>query len=232
VLRAEVARSAELRRQSEAARSGLLASRTALGERRAALSAFETTQRARSQELAGLALSQSDRALVFGEEARGLAGRIGTREAEAAIAASLARLPGPLPRPDGAAPAVAAPADAIPYSLAVEGRLVTGVGEISDGGVHSRGLTLETAAEARVIAPAGGRIIYAAPFRGYGHVVIIDHGRGWTSVITDVATLEVAQGTLVRRGEGIGRTGGGSPRVTLELRRNGRPVPFAQLIGG
>jgi septal ring factor EnvC (AmiA/AmiB activator) len=232
VLRAEVARSAELRRQSEAARSGLLASRAALGERRAALAGFETAQRARSQELAGLALSQSDRALVFGEEARGLAGRIGTREAEAAIAASLARLPGPLPRPEGAAPAAAAAADAIPYSLAVEGRLVTGVGEISDGGVHSRGLTIETAAEARVIAPADGRIIYAAPFRGYGHVVIIDHGRGWTSVITDIATLEVAQGTVVRRGEGIGRTGGGSPRVTLELRRNGRPVPFAQLIGG
>jgi septal ring factor EnvC (AmiA/AmiB activator) len=231
-LRAEVSRSAELRRQSEAARSGLLASRAALGERRAALSAFETAQRARSQELAGLALSQSDRALVFGEEARGLAGRIGTRQAEAAIAASLARLPGPLPRPEGAAPAAPAPADAIPYSLAVEGRLVTGVGEISDGGVHSRGLTIETAAGAPVIAPAGGRIIHAAPFRGYGYVVIIDHGRGWTSVITDIATLEVAQGAVVRRGAAIGRTGGGSPRVTIELRRDGRPVPFAQLIGG
>jgi septal ring factor EnvC (AmiA/AmiB activator) len=231
-LRGEVARSAALRRQSESARSGLLASRTALGERRAALSSFETAQRARSQQLAGLALSQSDRALVFGEEARGLAGRIGTRQAEAALGASLARLPGPLPRPEGAAPAVAAPADAIPYSLAVEGRLVTGVGEISDGGVHSRGLTIETAADAPVIAPADGRIIYAAPFRRYGNVVIIDHGRGWTSVITDIATLEVARGAVVRRGAAIGRTGAGSPRVTVELRRNGRPVPFAQLIGG
>jgi murein hydrolase activator len=231
-LRGEVARSAALRRQSESARSGLLASRAALGERRTALSSFETAQRARSQQLAGLALSQSDRALVFGEEARGLAGRIGTRQAEAALGASLARLPGPLPRPEGAAPAVPAPADAIPYSLAVQGRLVTGVGEISDGGVHSRGLTIETAAEAPVIAPADGRIIYAAPFRRYGHVVIIDHGRGWTSVITDIATLEVAPGAVVRRGAAIGRTGAGSPRVTVELRRNGRPVPFAQLIGG
>jgi len=231
-LRGEVARSAALRRQSEAARSGLIASRAALGERRAALSAFEIAQRARSQQLAGLALSQSDRALVFGEEARGLAGRIGTRQAEAALGASLARLPGPLPRPADAAPAAPAPADAIPYSLAVEGRLVTGVGEISDGGVHSRGLTIETAAQAQVIAPAAGRIVYAAPFRRYGYVVIIDHGRGWTSVITDIATLEVARGALVRRGAALGRTGTGNPRVTLELRRNGRPVPFAQLIGG
>jgi septal ring factor EnvC (AmiA/AmiB activator) len=228
-LRAEVARSAELRRQSEAARAGLLGSRASLGERRAALSDFEVAQRARSRQLAGLALTESDRALVFGEEARTLAGRIGTREYQSRLGASLSRLPGPLPRPAGA-PGGAAAADAIPYSLPVEGRLITGVGEISDGGVHSRGLTIETPAEARVIAPAGGRIVYAAPFRRYGYVVIIDHGAGWSTVVTDLAALDVVQGATVRRGTALGRTGAGSPRVTVELRRNGRPVPFAQLI--
>lgn len=231
-LRAEVARSAELRRESELARTGLLASRATLRERRGALAGFEAAERSRSQQLAGLALSQSDRALVFGEEARTLAGRIGTRDYQVALAASLSRLPGPLPRPPGAAPAAAAPADAIPYTLPVEGRLITGVGEISDGGVHSRGLTIETGADAQVVAPAGGRIVYAAPFRRYGYVVIIDHGSGWASVITDLASLDVAQGALIRRGMPIGRTGAGSPRITVELRRNGRPVPFAQLIAG
>ncbi len=191
-LRAEVARSAALRRESEAARQGLLASRAALGERRAALAAFEARQRVRSEALAGLALSQSDRALVFGEEARALSATIGRRRYQAALAASLARLPGPLPRP-GAAPEGPA-TGTIPYSLPVEGRLVTGVGEISDGGVHSRGLTFETAAGARVIAPADGRIAYAAPFRRYGQVVIIDHGRGWSTVVTDLAALDVAPG--------------------------------------
>jgi len=230
LLRAEVARSSDLRRDSEAARAGLLASRAALRERRIALAAFESGQRARSQALTGLALTQSDRALVFGEEARTLAGTIGTRDYQAALAASLARLPGPVPRPGEAAARGAG--DAIPYSLPVEGRLITGVGEISDGGVHSRGLTFETAAGARVIAPAGGRIAYAALFRRYGYVVIIDHGRGWSSVVTDLATLDVAPGRNVRRGAPIGRTGQGTPRITVELRRNGRPVPVAQLIGG
>lgn len=228
-LRAEVARSADLRSQSEQARSALAASRTALGERRAALASFETEQRNRSRQLAGLALSESDRALVFGEEAQALAGQIGTRQSEEALAAALARLPGPAPRP-GNAPA--APSDAIPYSLAVDGRLITGVGEISEGGVHSRGLTIETAGEAQVIAPAAGRVIYAAPFRRYANIVIIDHGNGWTSVITNLATLDIANGAVVQRGQSIGRTGSGSPRVSLELRRNGRPVPFAQFLGG
>ncbi|HYN47027.1 MAG TPA: peptidoglycan DD-metalloendopeptidase family protein [Allosphingosinicella sp.] len=230
VLRAEVMRSAGLRRDSEAARQGLLASRAALRERRTALAAFESGQRARSQALTGLALTQSDRALVFGEEAQTLAGTIGTRDYQAALTASLARLPGPSPRPGPAA--LPAAAETIPYSLPVEGRLITGVGEISDGGVHSRGLTFETAAGARVIAPAGGRIAYAAPFRRYGNVVIIDHGRGWSTVVTDLAAIEVAPGQAVRRGTPIGRSGQGTPRITVELRRNGRPVPVAQLVGG
>jgi septal ring factor EnvC (AmiA/AmiB activator) len=229
-LRAEVVRSAQLKRNSEIARQGLIASRVALSQRRAALASFEAGQRARSEALAGLALTQSDRALYFGEEARALAGTIGRRDTQAALAANLARLPGPLPRPGP----VAGPAagETIPYSRPVEGRLVIGVGEISDGGVHSRGLTFETPAGARVIAPAAGRVAYAAPFRRYGHVVIIDHGRGWSTVVTDLASLDVAPGRTVRRGNALGRAGDGNPRVTVELRRNGRPVPFAQLIGG
>lgn len=229
VLRAEVVRSSDLRRQSEQARAAVAASRSALRERRAALAAFETRQRSRSQQLAGLALSESDRALVLGEEAQALASQIGSRQDAAALTAALAQLPGPAPRPAGAA---YAPVDSLPYSLAVEGRLVTGVGEISEGGVHSRGLTIETAAEAPAIAPAAGRVIFAAPFRRYENVVIIDHGNGWQSVITNLAVLEVAQGAAVQRGQRLGRTGAGSPRVTLELRRNGRPVPFAQFLGG
>lgn len=229
VLRGEVERGNSLRRQSEQARAAVITSRTALGERRTALAEFETRQRGRSQELAGLAVTESDRALVLGEEAQALAGQVGTRQSEAALAAALAQLPGPAPRPAGGADASA---ETIPYSLPVEGRLLTGVGEISAGGVHSRGLTIETAAEAPVVAPAAGRILFAGAFRRYENVVIIDHGNGWLSVITNLAALEVAQGAAVLRGQPLGRTGSGNPRVSVELRRNGRPMPFAQFLGG
>jgi septal ring factor EnvC (AmiA/AmiB activator) len=230
-LRLEARRSADLRARAELARQGLVDSRETLRQRRVALAGFEAAQRSRSQQLTGLALTQSDRALVYGEEAQALQSAIGTRDSESAVAAALSRLPGPLPRP--ALPGAAQPpADTLPYSLPVEGRVVTGVGEISDGGVHARGLTFETAAEARVIAPAGGRIVYAAPFRRYGNVVIIDHGRGWMTVLTDLGSVGVSAGQNVERGTLIGRAGTGAPRITLELRRNGRPVPVAQLIAG
>ncbi|MEA3028833.1 MAG: murein hydrolase activator [Sphingomonadales bacterium] len=230
-LRLEARRSADLRARSELAVRGLVDSREALRQRRVALAGFEAAQRTRSQQLTGLALTQSDRALVYGEEAQALQSAIGTRQSDSAVAASLARLPGPLPRPaqPGPEPPVA---ETLPYSLPVEGRVVTGVGEISDGGVHARGLTFETAVEARVIAPAAGRIVYAAPFRRYGNVVIIDHGRGWMTVLTDLGSIGVRAGQNVGRGALVGRAGTGAPRVTLELRRNGRPVPVAQLISG
>jgi murein hydrolase activator len=230
-LRLEAQNSATLRRRSEMARLGLIDSREALRQRRVALAGWEAARRNRSQQLTGLALTQSDRALVYGEEAQVLQRDIGTRDYEAALAASLARLPGPLPRP-GPAAAVDAETGALPYSLPVEGRILTGVGEISDGGVHARGLTFETRAEAPVIAPAGGRVVYAAPFRRYGNVVIIDHGRGWLTVLTDLGSLGVRAGQTVARGSPIGRAGAGAPHVTVELRRNGRPVPVAQLIAG
>jgi septal ring factor EnvC (AmiA/AmiB activator) len=230
-LRDEAQRSAQLRRQSELARQGLIDSREALRQRRVALAGFEASQRSRSQQLTGFALTQSDRALVYGEQAQVLARDIGTRDYQNRLAASLARLPGPVP-PTAGGPPSDAQEETLPYSLPVQGRLVTGVGEISDGGVHARGLTFETAAEAPVIAPAAGRIVYAAPFRGYGNVVIIDHGRGWMTVITDLGGAEVSAGQNVARGAAIGRAGSGTPRITVELRRNGRPLPVAQLIGG
>jgi septal ring factor EnvC (AmiA/AmiB activator) len=228
-LRAEVARGNALRTQAAAARNALLASREELQRRRVALARFETQQRQRSQSLAQSALLESDRALELGEEARELATRIGTREYQERLAARLALLPGPLPRPGTPArPPAAQP----PYTLPVEGRLLSGVGEISDGGVHARGLTFAVEPNAEVVAPAGGRVIHAARFRSYGEVVIIDHGRGWHSVVTDLASIGVAVGQNVRRGERIGRAGTDQPRISVELRRGGRPVAIAPLLAG
>lgn len=231
-LRAEVSRGNALRRDADLARTALLASREQLRRRRVELAAFEARERARSTELAGLALTESDRALALGEEARVLARTIGNRAYQAQLEASLAQLPEPMPRPLREGQRAAQRANPLPYLLPVQGRLLTGVGEISDGGVHSRGLTFVVAPGAEVIAPANGRVLFAAAFRSYGNVVILDHGRGWSTVITNLATLDVAPGAIVRRGATLGRTGGVAPNVTVELRRNGRPVPVAQLLAG
>ena len=228
-LRAEVAQGARLRTEAAQAHQALVGSREELQRRRVALARFEAQQRQRSVRLGESAMFESDRALALGEEARELARRIGTREFQDRLAARLTGLPGPMPRPGPAPPPTRPPID---YVLPVEGRLLTGVGEISDAGVHARGLTFATEPGAQIVAPANGRILYAGRFRSYGEVLIIDHGRGWHTVITDLASTGVEVGQQVRRGDRIGRAGTGEPRVSVELRRAGRPIAFAPLLAG
>ena len=224
-VRAEMARGQKLRRQAGEAVVQLGASRRDLQQRRLALARFERAQRSRSATLMQSAVQESDRALAFGEEARDLAALAGTRAFQARLARRLAALPQPAPRPGGAA---AAPSPPARYLLPVDGRLVTGTGEISDSGVHARGLTFAAAAGAPAVAPRSGRIAFAGPLRGYGEVVIVDHGGGWTTTVTDLAGLAVKRGDRVNAGQPLGRTAGGE--VTVELRKDGRPVPITSLL--
>ncbi|PSJ43379.1 murein hydrolase activator EnvC family protein [Allosphingosinicella deserti] len=227
-LRVEVERGNALRRQAATAIAALEASREDLKRRRIALAQLEQRQRARSESLRASALTEGDRALAFGEEARELAALAGTEQFQAGLRQRLAQLPGPLLRPiaGGSAPRPSAPA----YTLPVQGRVVTGMGEISDAGVHARGLTVATAAAAQIIAPARGRVAYAGPFRGYGSIVILDHGGGWTTTLTNLADVTVKRGALVDARAPIGRAGSRNPQIGIELRRNGSPFPIAPLI--
>lgn len=226
-VRAEIDRTRALRAQQDAARRTLLASRTELASRREALARLEADQRSRSQSMAELALLESDRALALGEEARTIERLVSDRGYQERLEASLATLPGPVARPGGPG---AQPAGDRSYVMPVDGRVLTGVGELNEAGVHARGLTLAVEADATVRAPAPGRVLFAGPFRSYGAVLILDHGGGWTSVVTNLASVEVATGRQVAQGAPIGRAGGEAPRVTVELRFQGRPVPITALL--
>lgn len=230
-LRDEVKKGTRLRNQAQQAVAALLASREALKQRRIALARFEASQRSRSQSLTDSALFESDRALALGEQARELGALMGTRQYQAELRKRLAELPGPVLRPLPADAASAKPGTPR-YVIPVEGRLVTGMGEISEAGVHARGLTFETKVGASVVAPRAGKIIYAGRFRSYGNIVIIDHGKGWTSVITNLGPMDVGFGDQVRMGDRIGRAGTVSEHVTVELRRDNRPVAIAPLLAG
>lgn len=229
-LRAEVAQGNALRLQAERAVAELRAGQEDLRRRRAALAVFERNRRAQSETLMQSAMTESDRALALGEEARELAALVSQRAFQAQLRRSLAELPGPVLRPVNPPPPSRQTAR---YRLPVEGRLVRGMGEISDAGVHARGLTFATAAGAPVVAPAPGQIVYAGRFRSYGEIVIVDHGGGWTSTITHLGSLGVRSGARVAAGEQLGRAPPrGAPEVRVELRREGRPVPITPLLTG
>ncbi len=236
-LRAEVERGRQLRVQADEAMALLKQGQERLQTERAGLVRLEAEQRQRSQNFTDSAMMESDRAIALGEKARDIVDLMRVLNDQASVRDRLISLPGPMLRPavPGQAPP---PPDRVPtpalppnYRLPVLGQIVTGLGEVSDAGVRARGLTIRARGDAQVIAPAGGRIVFAGPFRSYGDIVIIDHGRGWTTLLTSLTTLSVSVGDQVTQGSPLGRTGGARPTVTIELRHAGLPVDITPLLG-
>ncbi len=237
-LRAELERSRALRATAEQAAASLAQSQQDLRQRQAALQKLEAQKRLAAQDYRANADLESDRALALGERARDIVDLMDRLEEAGDLRDRLAALPGPLlrpARPDQArAPAPDRPRGMgapPPDRLPVAGALVPGMGAVSEGGVRSRGLTIATRPDALAVAPTGGRVVFAGPYRGYGQIVIIDHGGGWTTLITGLLRLNAAVGDVVRQGDPLGNAGPGRPSVTVELRRNGRPVDIVPLVG-
>ena len=237
-LRADLARGRQLRLAADSALAERTAAQARLVAERSQLARLAVERRQASRSLAGSAMAEQDRAIALGEDARDivdLMGRIGTA---ADVRARLESLPGPVLRPTRPGAPRALPSESLAqapripaYRLPVVGEVVTGLGEVSATGVRARGLTVATRAGALVVAPTSGRIVYAGPFRGYGRIVVVDHGRGWTTLITSLAVLDVRVGDIVEQGTALGRAGPARPTITIELRRRGEPVDIARLAG-
>lgn len=228
------------RRQQAVALRALSASKGQLAERRNTLTRLENEGRMRSRELMSSAQIEADRALGLGEKARDIVELMDALEADGAVRAELAQLAGPLPRPRNPANTISSAAPPAPaeaeltagaYRLPVVGRIVAGLGEVNDSGVRSRGVTIAARPGGQVVAPAPGRVSFAEDYRGYGKIVIIDHGGGWVSLLTGMIGLSVAVGDTLDAGAPIGRAGSDDSRITVELRRGGRPVDIVAMIG-
>ncbi|MFT4028071.1 MAG: peptidoglycan DD-metalloendopeptidase family protein [Novosphingobium sp.] len=233
-LRGELARFRLLQQQAEAAARSLRASKGELAARRQALAGLETSQRLAARHAAGVADRESENALALAEQARDLTGLVAELGKSAALRDQLALLPGPVmrpPQPERAQPEPVPPPPPVPvlglarYTLPVDGRLVGGFGDPG-----SRGIAIAARANAQVVAPGGGRVVFAGPYRGYGKIVIIEHVGGWTSLVTGLFQLDARVGEVLIAGAPLGLAGPGQPVLTLELRHAGTPVdPLQQL---
>ncbi len=235
-LREEVEQGEKLRVQANRAIASLNESQERLNDRRQQLASLAANERISASQLGGDAGLEEERALALGEEARDILDLMDQIRESGAVRESLAELDGPLLRPDQGKDPVAADLAgasevANAYRLPVIGDIVTGLGEISESGFRSRGLTIAVQPNAQIVAPAAGRVAYSGRYRGYGNIIIIEHEQGWTSLITNMATASVDVGNNVVQGSPVGRSRPEDPTVTVELRRNGRPIDIAALIG-
>jgi septal ring factor EnvC (AmiA/AmiB activator) len=91
-----------------------------------------------------------------------------------------------------------------------------------------RGLDLSAPAGSQIRAIHDASIAYGDWFRGYGKLVILSHGGGYSSVYAHCSEIYVKKGDLVRAGQPIalvGETGSlKGPFLYFEVRENGKPV--------
>ena len=112
-----------------------------------------------------------------------------------------------------------------------EGKIVTGFG----AQVHPRfgtrtfrnGIDIEAAVGREVLAVHGGHVIYTGWFKGYGNLIIMDHGNDYYTLYAHIADIEAKEGDDVRQGQRIGTVGDtgslAGPRLYFEVRYQGRP---------
>lgn len=78
-----------------------------------------------------------------------------------------------------------------------------------------------------------GRVAYAAPFAGFGVLVIVDHGDSAFTLYGHLSEATVTEGTVLKAGEMVGRVGlapAGAAALYFEVRIDGRPVDPLQWL--
>jgi Membrane-bound metallopeptidase len=92
---------------------------------------------------------------------------------------------------------------------------------------YGNGVLIKAGGGSEIHAVARGRVIYAGFLRGYGMLLIINHGNGWMSMYGNNETLLHGVGDQVDAGEAIGTASaptGINTGVYFELRKGGQPV--------
>ncbi|SFV37403.1 Septal ring factor EnvC, activator of murein hydrolases AmiA and AmiB [Devosia crocina] len=202
-------------------------------------------------ETAGAALSAEEQAAVD------LAERASTlRELIAALSARANQTTSPTAPVDPDLPQLSAEAialafantartePAVPFQLAqgylaqpANGVTVVQFGAGDGFGGISQGQSIVTRADAQVVAPADGWVLYKGPYLNYGQIVILNTGQGYTALLAGLDTISIDIGQFVLMGEPlgtmgsrtIGRTvttnaGNAQPTLYIELRQNNEPI--------
>jgi murein DD-endopeptidase MepM/ murein hydrolase activator NlpD len=114
------------------------------------------------------------------------------------------------------------PPDRAPFIWPVDGPITSAFGPRGD--THHDGIDVAAPVGTPVRAARGGRVLYSAELRGYGNLLIIDHGDGYATVYAHNRSNAVTTGAVVHQGDVIatvGDTGDSSePSLHFEVRKD------------
>ncbi len=127
-------------------------------------------------------------------------------------------------------------------SLPVSGTKIREFGAPDGAGSNEKGISVATRPGAQVTAPCDGWVVYAAPYRSYGQLLILNVGGGYHVLLAGMERITVDPGQFVLTGEPVAVMGSGTrvasasaagsssvigsaqPVLYIEFRKDGTPI--------
>ena len=117
-------------------------------------------------------------------------------------------------------------------ALPIQGKLISGYGRQKNtdfnADTFNSGIDISAPLGQVVHAAGSGEVIYTGNIKGYGQIIIIDHGGRTTTLYAHLSKILIDIGDKVKKGQSIGQVGdsGGvsSTRLHFEVRVEGKPT--------
>ncbi|MDP2168079.1 MAG: peptidoglycan DD-metalloendopeptidase family protein [Thermodesulfovibrionales bacterium] len=104
-----------------------------------------------------------------------------------------------------------------------------------DTTIFRNGIYISTAAGASAKSIYSGKVVFAEWFKGYGQLVIVNHGDGYHSLYANLSEIFLSVGDIIKEDTDIGRVGESvmlnTPSLYFEIRYKGKPLDPAQWLG-
>lgn len=100
--------------------------------------------------------------------------------------------------------------------------------------VFRNGIYIKTRQGSKVTAVHAGKVIFADWFKGYGQLVIVNHGRGYNTLYANLSEIFLSTGDIIKVKKPIGRVGESAmlsaPTLYFEVRYKGKPLDPSQWL--
>ena len=115
----------------------------------------------------------------------------------------------------------------------VSGPKITDYGQTISKGVTSKGIVYKTRSEAQVTSLFNGTVIFSGPFKGYGNIIIVEHGGGYLTLLAGLGHIDCDVGQKLLSGEPVGTMPkGNNSKLYVEIRKDRHPINPTPWIAG
>lgn len=105
-----------------------------------------------------------------------------------------------------------------------------------DTPVFRNGIHIQTAPTAEVRSAYGGKIIFAEWFKGFGQLIIVNHGSGYHTLYGNLSEIFSKVGDIIKENQVLGKVGTSgilnAPGLYFEIRYKGKPLDPSQWLKG